>query len=76
MNTIKNTIVILIMVCCLPVTGYCDMPGTIGGKADTPHHADMQNLLNAYSAFADEYFNDIIRDLRLLASTSEVRSGK
>jgi len=76
MNTIKSTIVILIMACCLPAAGYCDMSGSSEGSADTPSQADIQSLLNVYSALADEHLNCIIRDLRLLASTSEVGSGK
>lgn len=76
MNYIKNAIVILIMVCCIPAAGYCETPSTAGSEADTQRQAEMHSLLNAYAAFTDEYFNSVLSGLRLLASTSEVRSGK
>lgn len=76
MDNIKRTIAILVMVCCLPTAGYCDMHETVKGGAGAQCQPDMRILLNAYSAFTDEYCGSIIRDLRLLASTSEVRSGK
>jgi len=67
--------VLSILACCLPVAGYCDTPGAGAGVADAQPQADMHCLLNSYSALADEYFNSVLRDLRLLAATDEVRSG-
>jgi hypothetical protein len=64
------------MACCLPVAGYCDTAGTASPEACTPRQADMRSLLNAYSALADEHFTSVLRGLRTLASTSEVKSGK
>jgi hypothetical protein len=76
MDTIKRTIAVLIVVCCLPAAGYCGMDETLTGETGASCRSDMRSLLNAYSAFTDEYCGSIIRDLRLLAATSEVRGGK
>jgi len=76
MKTLKNTIVILIIALCIPSIGYCDTSGKEASEAAVQQQADMHCLLNAYSALADEYFNSVLRDLRLMASTSEVKSGR
>ncbi len=76
MDTLKRTIAVLIMACCLPAAGYCGTHKAGTDEAVTKRQADMRSLLNAYSAFADDYFSSIIRGLRLLASTGEVKSGK
>ncbi len=75
MNTIKRIFAILIMVCCLPAAAYCDTFGT-AGEVCMPPETDMHSLLNAYSAIADEHFSSVLRGLRILASTEEVKSGK
>ena len=75
MNTIRRAFAVLVMVCCLPAAGYCDEPGAAAGGAGM-QQVDMHSLLNAYSALADEHFNSVLRGLRMLAATSEVKSGK
>jgi len=52
------------------------MHGTEKVEPGASCQSDMHTLLNAYSAFADEYFNSVLCSLRVLASTSEVRSGR
>jgi len=76
MNTLKRTIAVLIMAFCLPAAGYCEMHETEKAEPVASCQADMHTLLNAYSAFADEYFNSVLCSLRVLSSTSEVRSGR
>jgi hypothetical protein len=70
MDAVKKTIVILIMVCSLPAAGFCDTPRAASDEAG------MHSLLNAYSALADEHLGSVLRGLRLLASTTEVESGR
>ena len=76
MSAIRKITVVFFLTVCLPVAGLCDTAGAATCDAGTPRKAEMRSLLNIYSAFTDEYFNNVLRGLRLLASTHEVGSGR
>ena len=73
MNTLK--ILILFLMVSLPVMAAETMSG--GGTKDdrAMQVADIQIILNTYTALAEEHLEGIQRSLKILSFTEEARSG-
>jgi hypothetical protein len=77
MKTIR--IVFLSLILLLLFSPHAEARGkasTARPEKDSRQIADLQPLLNAFTAFSEEHIGGILRSLHILSSTDEVRSGE